>query len=233
MMGSILARGWRRLSRRGAPPPPEASQQPEPPPAAPPFLTQNEAYSGYRVGEWSYGSPRIISWGEGATFVIGRFCSVAGGVTILLGGEHRVDWVTTYPFNVLFKEAQGIEGHPKTKGDVTIGNDVWIGTDAFILSGVTVGDGAVIAARSVVTKDVPPYSIVAGNPARVVRYRFSQPLVGSLLRIAWWDWPLPKIVEALPLLLSHDVEAFVAAYGSEAVASPSQDGLNTLTESQK
>jgi virginiamycin A acetyltransferase len=176
------------------------------------FTSRDTSYSSYQIGEWTYGKPKIISWKEGASLTIGKFCSIAEGVTILLGGEHRVDWITTYPFNFVFKEAEKFEGHPRTKGGVSIGNDVWIGMDAFILSGVTIGNGAVIAARSVVTRDVPPYSIVAGNPARQVRLRFSESIIEALERIRWWDWPSVEIQSAWPLLLSSEVEAFIAKY---------------------
>jgi acetyltransferase-like isoleucine patch superfamily enzyme len=176
------------------------------------YLIDNVEYKKYEVGEWSYGSPKILSWDEGARLAIGRFCSIADEVTIMLGGEHRTDWVTTYPFSALFEGAKNFSGHPKTKGDVLIGNDVWIGREALILSGVTIGDGAVIAARSLVTKNVAPYSIIGGNPARQIRFRFPEDKVTALLEIAWWDWPLPKIEEAWPLLLSDDINAFIAKY---------------------
>jgi acetyltransferase-like isoleucine patch superfamily enzyme len=122
-----------------------------------------------------------------------------------------VDWVTTYPVNILFGRER-VPGLPTTKGDVVIGNDVWIGQDAFILSGVRIGNGAVIAARSVVKEDVLPYSIVAGNPAQHIKFRFSKSVIRDLLNIAWWNWPRSKLEEAWPLLLSSDIQAFIAAY---------------------
>jgi len=127
------------------------------------FMKENKRYAKYDIGEWTYGYPVIKSWREGTTLRIGRFCAIADGVTILLGGEHRVDWATTYPFSRLFKEARQYTGHPRSKGDVVIGHDVWIGNDALILSGVNVGNGAVVAAGSVVAHDVAPYSIVGGK----------------------------------------------------------------------
>jgi acetyltransferase-like isoleucine patch superfamily enzyme len=169
----------------------------------------------YEIGEWSYGKPRVISWGEGTTLTIGNFCSIAEGVVILLGGEHNTNWITTYPFNTLFEEANHISGHPKSKGNVTIGNDVWIGMDALILSGVTIGNGAVIAARSVVTRDVSAFSIVAGNPARFIQLRFQESIVNALNEICWWDWPMEKIQEAWPLLMSNQLDDFVARYGQK------------------
>ncbi|HEX5127349.1 MAG TPA: CatB-related O-acetyltransferase, partial [Rhodocyclaceae bacterium] len=133
--------------------------------------TLQQRYPQYSIGRGTYGDDLLVrNWNEGTTLRIGNYCSIAAGVKIYLGGEHRTDWVTTYPFSALWPEAAHIEGHPRSKGDVTIGNDVWIGTEAMILSGVTIGDGAVIGARAVVSRDVPPYAIVAGNPASVVRY---------------------------------------------------------------
>jgi len=155
-------------------------------------------------------APQVLSWGEGAKLKIGNFCSIAHGVIVFLGGEHRSDWVTTYAFSVTWPEVAGhITGHPKTKGNVVIGNDVWIGLNACILSGVTIGDGAVIGAQAVVAKNVPPYAIVAGNPARVIRYRFDEQVIAKLLAIAWWNWPDAEIAQAMPFLLSDDISSFI------------------------
>jgi acetyltransferase-like isoleucine patch superfamily enzyme len=171
-----------------------------------------ERFPDYRFGRGTYGCDlRVYSFGEGATLTVGSFCSIAQGVQIFLGGEHRADWVTTYPFNVLWKAAESIQGHPMTKGDVHIGHDVWIGVDAMILSGVTIGDGAVIGARTVVTRDVAPYTIVAGNPGRFIRRRFDDQTIERLLRVRWWDWDQGRIERFLPLMLAGDIEAFLAA----------------------
>jgi chloramphenicol O-acetyltransferase type B len=169
-----------------------------------------EIYPQYQIGKGTYASNlQIGDWGEGSTLEIGNFCSIAGGVFIFLGGEHRSDWVTTYPFNVLCDSATNIKGHPKSKGDVIIGSDVWIGGMSVILSGVKIGDGAVIGARSVVTKDVPPYAIVGGNPSRILRYRFNEKIIEKLLAIKWWDWDDLRIQKAIPFLLQDNIELFL------------------------
>jgi len=144
---------------------------------------------------------------------IGKFCSIAMGTTIYLGSEHHVEWVTTYPFFAKFKKASFASN--TTKGDVIIGNDVWIGDGALILSGVTIGDGAVIGARAVVTKDVKPYEIVAGNPAKHIRFRFTQDQIDKLLKIKWWNWDIKKIEENFPLLLSDNIDEFIKKHYKE------------------
>jgi acetyltransferase-like isoleucine patch superfamily enzyme len=169
------------------------------------------AYPQYGFGKGTYGTPKVYNWGEGSTLQVGAYCSIADGAQIFLGGEHRTDWVTTYPFPVFWEAATNIQGHPRSKGDVIIGNDVWIGTEATFLSGVKVGDGAVIGAKSVVVKDVPPYAIVAGNPARVIKMRFDDDTVARLLRVKWWEWDDARIERALPLLLQEDTQAFLCA----------------------
>jgi acetyltransferase-like isoleucine patch superfamily enzyme len=175
------------------------------------FMKRNGKYGAYEIGEWTYGQPDI-TWG-GGTFRIGRYCSIGSGVRILTGSEHRTTWVSTYPFKLAFPGATSIRDPSCTKGDVSIGHDVWIGNDAMILSGVVVGNGAVIGARALVTKDVAPYSIVGGVPARLVRDRFDQATIEALQSIAWWDWPLEKVEEALPLLQSADVSEFISRHG--------------------
>jgi len=180
---------------------------------APPSTREALSRFGFKIGEFSYGVPNVLSWGEPATLVIGKFCSFADGIDILLGGNHRPDWVSTYPFPAIsyWPEAKHIEGHPATNGDVIIRNDVWIGYKATILSGVTVGDGAVVGARAVVTRDVPPYAIVGGNPARIIRLRFSDEIIKRLLEIRWWDWDLEHIRRHIPLLMQTDISKFLQA----------------------
>ena len=170
----------------------------------------NQRFPEYDIGRWSYGKPKVTSWNEGATLKVGSFCSFGAEVRIFLGGEHRIDWVTTYPFTELWESAGSFTGHPATKGDIMIGNDVWIGYGVIILSGVAIGDGAVVGAGAVVSKDVPAYTIVAGNPAKPIRKRFDDQTIERLLKIAWWNWDDDKIKKYLPLLLSNQIAEFLA-----------------------
>jgi virginiamycin A acetyltransferase len=166
------------------------------------------------VGAFTYGRPKVRFPESGARLTIGRYGSIADGVEILLGGNHRTDWVTTYPFPALpglWPAASAMSGHDATRGDVAIGHDVWLGSQAMILSGLTIGHGAVVAARSVVTRDVPPYAIVAGNPARVVRLRLPEAQVAALLAARWWELPPAEVARLLPLLMSDKVEDLAEA----------------------
>lgn len=162
-----------------------------------------QRYPQYEYGYGSYGTPKVEHGGKQATLKIGRFCSIAGGVTILLGGNHNTQAVTTYPF---YEKIPNIPKHNESKGDVVIGNDVWLASDCLILSGVSIGDGAVVAARAVVTRDIPPYAIVGGNPAKVIRYRFSEEIRQQLLANPWWDLPHEEIIKIAPLLCSNNID---------------------------
>lgn len=166
-------------------------------------------YPEYKIGQGTYGNPEILRFGNDASLEIGSYTSIAKGVKIFLGGEHNTDWVTTYPFNVIWGKDIHMKDHPKTKGDVIIGNDVWIANNAVLLSGVNIGDGAVIGANSVVAKDVPAFAIVAGNPARIIKYRFDENTIQRLLEIKWWEWDRQRIEQALPALLNNDTNRFL------------------------
>ena len=164
------------------------------------------------IGKYSYGMPQVHWEGNGAKLVIGKFCSIAGGVHIYLGGNHRTDWITTYPFGHVHQNVfPGFDGkgHPSTKGDVIIGNDVWIADNVTIMSGVVIGDGAIIANNSHVVKDVEPYTMVGGNPAKLIRYRFSKEQIQRLLEIRWWDWSEERINAFAARLCSGDIEGFL------------------------
>lgn len=142
---------------------------------------------------------------------IGKFCSIACGAKFLFtSANHTMKSLSTYPFPIFF-EAWGLDVRDITsawdnKGDIVIGNDVWIGYEAVIMAGVTIGDGAIIGTRAVVTKDVPPYTIVGGVPARQIRKRFSEDMIAYLLDLKWWDWPIEKISEKIEFIKSADLE---------------------------
>lgn len=143
--------------------------------------------------------------------VIGKFCSIAcGAVFIFTSANHTLKSLSTYPFPLFFEE-WGLDKANVTdawdnKGDIIIGNDVWIGYEAVIMSGVTIGDGAIIAARAVVTKDVPPYTIVGGVPAKLIRKRFSEETIARLSEIRWWDWPYDRIKKNLPAITAGHID---------------------------
>ncbi|MDD2205800.1 MAG: type B chloramphenicol O-acetyltransferase [Aminobacterium sp.] len=149
--------------------------------------------------------------------IIGSFCSIGSGASFIMAGNqgHRYDWITTFPFfytqdeythNEKFAFSEACDGYAPM-GDTVIGSDVWIGSEAMIMPGVKIGHGAVIGSRALVTKDVTPYSIVGGNPARFIRKRFSDEEVTMLLEMTWWEWPLEQIKENMHLLCSKNVRA--------------------------
>lgn len=143
----------------------------------------------------------------GDKLIIGKFCQIASGVRFIMnGGNHLTNAFTAYPFAIFgkaWKNAMNGKTYP-VKGDTVIGNDVWIGHNALLLPGVTVGDGAIIATASVVTKDVPAYAVVGGNPATQIKYRFDADVIEILNEIKWWDWPIEKITENLPVLMGNN-----------------------------
>jgi len=176
---------------------------------------------GFSIGAYSYGRPKVRFARAGRRLTIGRYCSIADHVEIMLGGDHRLDWASTYPFAAmcgLWPGAQAPADYQSSRGDVTIGSDVWLGSGCLILSGVTIGHGAVVAARAVVARDVPPYAVVAGNPARVVRHRFDPDTVADLLDTAWWERDPGTVSALVPLLQSGRVAELVTALRSESVA---------------
>lgn len=147
--------------------------------------------------------------------VIGRFCSIACGAKfIMTSANHTLNSVSTYPFPIMYDEwgyQMDVTAAWDNRGDIVIGNDVWIGYEAVVLSGVTIGDGAIIGARAVVTKDVPPYTIVGGVPAKPIRPRFDAETIKALLALQWWRWPPEKIARNIPLIQAGDIQGLTNA----------------------
>ena len=169
--------------------------------------------NGITWGRYSYGDPDIRILPGHISVSIGNFCSIAQGVTIISGGEHHPEWITTFPINIKMNLDSNTTA--VAKGPIVIENDVWIATNSSILSGVTIGNGAVVAAGSVVVKDVPPYAIVGGNPAKLIRYRFDEEIISKLLEIKWWDWDDEKIKKNKDLLMSENIEDFIDKFYDE------------------
>jgi acetyltransferase-like isoleucine patch superfamily enzyme len=169
------------------------------------------------VGEGTYGAAHIIkhSWNLETKIHIGKYCSIADNLHIFLGGNRNMNLITKFPFSADSSHDNlfGTKGQqPISNGDIEIGCDVWIGSHVSIMSGVKIGHGSVIAAFSHVVKDVLPYEVVGGNPARHIKYLFSNEVINQLLEVAWWDWPQDKILKNITLLCSN----------------PSKDTLNIL-----
>lgn len=181
----------------------------------PPLLRGQARFELYYPGQYlfgvgSYGLPKVHDWHDGATLRIGAYCSIAMNVQIFLGGQHHSEWASTYPFSTMLPDVEGIPQGSFSRGDVVIGNDVWLCSGCMVLSGVTIGDGAIVSAGAIVTRDVEPYSIVAGNPAKHVRWRFDEAKRAALHDMAWWSWPTEEISKIAPLLCSDDIDALVA-----------------------
>jgi virginiamycin A acetyltransferase len=149
----------------------------------------------------------------GDRLIIGKFCALARGVKFIMNGaNHKMDGFSTYPFQIFGNGWEKIDPQPDElpyKGDTVIGNDVWIGYEAVIMPGVQVGDGAIIAAKSVVVSNVLPYTIVGGNPAKCIRQRFEDDVIQALLEVAWWNWDIEKITRNLEKIVAADIEALI------------------------
>ena len=179
----------------------------------------------FTVGDYSYYSDfddplpffrRNVRYAFGRSrLTIGRYCALAHGTSFILDdANHVLSGITTYPFPVFggdWGRALPLAGLPlPDKGDTVVGHDVWFGSESLVLPGVTIGSGCIVGARAVVSRDLPPYSVAVGNPARVVRQRFPTEVIGRLLALAWWDWPHADVTRAIPLLVRGDVAALEA-----------------------
>ena len=151
---------------------------------------------------YHYGSEKLI---------IGKFCAIATNVKFIMNGaNHKLDGISTYPFPIFsngWEIAMNLLIELPSKGDTIIGNDVWIGYESVIMPGVKIGDGAIIAAKSVVVKNIPAYTVVGGNPAGLIKQRFSDAEVAQLLAIRWWDWEIEKISRNINLIMQSDIKA--------------------------
>jgi len=167
-----------------------------------------------QVGEFTYydrDNIRFVAHTPDERIIIGKYCSLAYGVTIFVGGEHTTDTVATFPFdNILMGKPNPTRTY-KSTANTEIGNDVWIGYETHILGGSKIGHGAVVGARALVSGNVEPYAIIGGIPARLIRYRFSPPVIEKLLRIAWWDWPNEDVRSNIDWFYKP-VEEFIARF---------------------
>jgi acetyltransferase-like isoleucine patch superfamily enzyme len=156
----------------------------------------------------------IITWSDQYKVHLGKYNSIGRDCNFFLHANHRADWVTTTsqllgPVTPEIADMHMNMGHPTCKGDIHVGNDVWIGATSTIMSGITIGDGAIIGAGSTVTKDVPPFAIVAGNPGKIVKYRFTEEQIEKLLQISWWNWEEDKIRDNAMSMWSPNIDEFI------------------------
>lgn len=180
-----------------------------------------------QVGDYTYYDGRAhpdkfetenVIFARSCKLIIGKFCQIAFGTKFFLSdANHQMDGFSTFPFFIFGESAEGCpewkdyELHLPNKGDTVVGNDVWFGHESAVMQAVKIGDGAIIAAKAVVTKDVPPYSIVAGNPAKIVRQRFSDEIVRELIKIQWWNWSYEKITRNIRAIVGADIQALLQA----------------------
>jgi acetyltransferase-like isoleucine patch superfamily enzyme len=166
------------------------------------------------MGNMSYYAPNVVKFkGDTGRVLIGNFASVAPDADFYVGGLHRVEWVSLYGLRAMLELPGAYEdGFTHGRGDIVVGSDTWVTNGCTVLSGVTIGDGAVVGTKAVVAKDVRPYAIVVGNPAKEIGRRFSDEQVDALLRIRWWDWPTERVKEHVDALSSPDVDAFIARF---------------------
>lgn len=151
--------------------------------------------------------------------IIGKFCALARGVKFIMNGaNHKISGFSTYPFQIFGNDWERVtpaDHELPFKGDTVVGNDVWIGYESVIMPGVQIGDGAIVAAKSVVVNNVPPYTIVGGNPAKIIKQRFTDEIVNTLLEIAWWNWDIKKISANLETIVAADIEALLSLKNSD------------------
>lgn len=173
-----------------------------------------------KTGTYFDRNVNIISWSDEYKIRVGKYCSIGRDCNFFLHANHRPDWITTSsqllgPVTPEIANLHMEMGHPTCKGDIIVGNDVWIGAKSTLMSGIKIGDGAIIAAGALVTKDVEPYSVVGGNPAKHLKFRFSDSQIEKLLKIQWWNWDESKIKEECMLLWSKDINFFIEKHKND------------------
>ncbi|HEV2776306.1 MAG TPA: CatB-related O-acetyltransferase [Solirubrobacteraceae bacterium] len=166
------------------------------------------------MGNMSYYAPNVVKYkGDTGRVIIGNFASIAPDADFYVGGLHRVEWVSLYGLRAMLELPGAYEdGFTHGRGDIIVGSDTWVTNGCTVMSGVTIGDGAVVGTKAVVAKDVRPYAIVVGNPAKEIGRRFTDDQVEALLRIRWWDWPTELVKERVDALSSPDIDAFIARF---------------------
>jgi chloramphenicol O-acetyltransferase type B len=170
-------------------------------------------YSGYYHKHSFLGCIHYLLAKKGTDkLIMGNYCSIASGAIFMMGGNqgHKADWASTFPFYFQANIFKSSLNAYSPAGDTVIGSDVWIGSEAMILPGIHIGSGAIVAARSVVTKNVPPYAIVGGNPASILKYRFDDETIQALLQIQWWNKTEESVKELMPLICSTDIQSLLA-----------------------
>jgi acetyltransferase-like isoleucine patch superfamily enzyme len=188
------------------------------------FLLKKDRETGYpdqniEFGDFTYGNPKIWNFNKNIRCKIGKYCSIAFGTTLLVGGEHCVEWLSTYPFGAFMNYFQIKPETEHGVNDICIGNDVWIGSDVKIMSGVIIGDGCVIGANTLILKNtvIPDYSIWAGVPARQIRKRFPDEVILQFKRIQWWDWSDEDICNVIPILQNGDIYQLINYYENNII----------------
>ncbi|CAM3630424.1 type B chloramphenicol O-acetyltransferase [Parendozoicomonas haliclonae] len=173
------------------------------------IVGEHSYYSGYYHGHSFDDCARYLipDRNDVDRLIIGRYCSIGSGAVFMMAGNqgHRTDWASTFPFFHQQGYPTAQDGYVRA-GDTVIGNDVWIGTEAMIMPGISVGDGAIIASRAVVTRDVPPYAVIGSNPARIIKYRFNEKQIAQLLELQWWLWSNEQVQAAIPLICSNNID---------------------------
>lgn len=165
------------------------------------------------IGEYTYGQMDIICFNKTDSVKIGKFCSIASGVKIFGGGEHKKELISTFPLKYFFQNYD-IDPNVCSKGPAVIGNDVWIGTNSIVLSGVNISDGSIIGAGSVVSRNIPPYAIAAGNPIQIIGFRFSKEIIDKIILISWWNWPIDKIKNNINLFYEN-IDVFIDCFSED------------------